>query len=160
MQISSDTKFIFITATLVAVLGAGAVADVLSIEEKSTLVRGPASIAQIVSENSEMINFDCATDNITSNAAAAKNEVHSVRGSLLRLQGRGCGVKFDAQRLKILNESNGFTAAVFQKQKSKYETDLIQLNKGVNLIRFEYLSDSHQNRKPIYKILSVTSLQI
>ncbi|MFN7730074.1 MAG: hypothetical protein ACK5P7_13025 [Bdellovibrio sp.] len=83
--------------------------------------------------------------------ATAKNLNQEVFGTHLRLKGLLKGLNPES----IVNETNGFTAAVF-KTRNEYSTDFIELKEGPNTITVE-LKDSQG--KKITKKIEVTRRQ-
>lgn len=116
--------------------------------------RSPASVPkakiQISSAISQVSQFDvrCAKK-----VASALN----VDGGYVQLQGKNCLRGFKEGDLEIMNKSNGYTASVFLRGTDKYQTDLIQLNKGANEITIRYREDSG---KTVEEVILVHSSQI
>lgn len=157
---SSDWKFLLLTAFVVTLLGVQAVRDAVAQEEelfissreqvasRAPSAVGPVSLRPITPSLREAMiewNWECR--------AAAVSEA-KVKGGHLRLKGKSCATGFSPDRLSITNETNGFTASVFDKGRQEYETDLIQLRQGDNRIRVQYVNSSG---KTVEKILTVIS---
>jgi len=71
--------------------------------------------------------------------------------SFLQISGKNCLNKSPiaaSSELLITNTTNGFTATVFNKSSSghEYQTDLIQLNEGENLIQISYTTEDGHKR--------------
>jgi hypothetical protein len=61
-----------------------------------------------------------------------------VKGEFIQLQGLNCWENKKPEAVEIINTSNGYSATVFQVGSEKYQTDLIQLSKGLNELKIHY----------------------
>jgi hypothetical protein len=61
-----------------------------------------------------------------------------VNGQWAQLRGRVCGSD-KLKTVEIMNLNNGFTASVFSLGLQQYQTDLIQLDDGINKIRVKII---------------------
>ncbi len=106
------------------------------VADKSLTVRGPASE---VSESFTPENFkvDLALD---LNCGQFKRDPFKASGQWAQLKGKVCKPKKGSLVIEITNMNNGFTASVFDLGAEKYQTDLIQLDKGANKIRVRFVS--------------------
>jgi hypothetical protein len=96
----------------------------------------------------ENLELDCQSSDY-------QKTIHSLR---LKIQSESCKILGKPDGLKIINESNGFTASVFAKDQSAFTTDLIHLNPGENKIilkdRKTILRTVHIYVKPILDQIS------
>lgn len=164
---STDQKFIFVTSLLVFLMGAQtlhslATDDLSSLSSSQVQLssRQPASVKPVFQDSAGVdklanqvhqelaIDFNCQK-NLTKNV--------SVHTRLVQFRGQGCLKSFDHGRLTIINQSNGYTASIFQINGGQYETDMIQLNEGENKIMIQYLEPSGHK---IEQELSVVSTHI
>lgn len=97
--------------------------------EKST--RQPASIPKLTSASLPSIESHLALD---LNCSGLKQKPLQITGQWAQLRGRVC--HFDKiKTVEIVNLENGFTASVFNMGVQQYQTDLIQLDQGLNKVR-------------------------
>ena len=75
----------------------------------------------------ENLDLECQTGDL-------QKTIHSLR---LRIQGKSCKLLGPTETLKIINETNGFTASIFIKDQNTFMTDLIHLSPGKNTILFK-----------------------
>jgi hypothetical protein len=97
----------------------------------ATVERGPASIPTGGPIEADSLKSRLSLD---LNCRAQKEEELKVQGQWTQLRGRLCGLE-KLKSVEILNLANGFTASVFSLGLQQYQTDLIQLNRGRNLLR-------------------------
>jgi len=97
-----------------------------AISEKSLLKKAAKVVIQ-------SIQWDLCKDEKIS------NEVQ-IRGEFVQMKGRNCDPKKFSSELKIVNETNGYTASIIPLGADGYQTDLIQLNEGKNQILIRYQS--------------------
>ncbi len=94
--------------------------------------RTPAAIEPA----SEQISMSSVQDKVTFDLTCGLHSHHvkiKASGQWTQFNGTLCrGEKW--KQIEIVNQSNGFTASVFARGE-KYQTDLIQLNPGVNQIK-------------------------
>lgn len=139
-SLTNDVRFLILSTAIVALVGVQTVIDLATddgpraVAAVSIVPRTPASLPKAGSHpaapawKEPLLEWNCGKD-------APKPQ--AVQGRQLRLRGAGCS-DFKSSRLSIVNESNGFTASVFDKGSAGYETDLIQLHEGENRIRVQY----------------------
>lgn len=161
---TSDWKFLLFTAFVVFLLGLQTVRDAMEFDESAfastadtfheEMSRQPASLLPSVTRPTPASLRDALLEWNWSCSQSAASEVN-IKGGQLRLRGKSCAASFSPDRLSIINETNGFTASVFDKGRHEYETDLIQLHEGLNRIRVQYLNSSG---KILEKILTVNAV--
>lgn len=160
---SNDLRLLIVSSVLVALLGVQTVADIVSedraaapptVAEASVGPRTPASLPkpeekpQARAWREPLVEWNCSDKE--------SPKPFAVQGRQLRLKGKGCGKELKAESFSIVNETNGFTASVFEKGKTNYETDLIPLREGRNRLRVQYwTSPSHK----IETVFDVTSAE-
>lgn len=106
--------------------------------------RGPASVAASVAMRStEVLKIDCVNFN-----QELKVPAHQVR-----LEGYLCDKTPNQKEVTITNETTGKTAMLFNKGKSEYMTDFIQLIDGKNQITLSYVAKNQQVKKVDLTIL-------
>lgn len=157
-----EWKFLSLMAVAVLLLGVQAGRGVLdedlsdpSMTEPSLeMLRAPASISANTPFEKKSPSFKSALLEWNWNCRQASPIKASVKGDNVRLKGRFCGANFSPQRLVIVNQSNGFTASIFEKGQQEYETDLIQLQQGSNNIHLEYQNSAGQKIESMLTILS------
>lgn len=170
---NSDWKFIGVTAILVALiavptlvswvsLGEGISAESLVLRPMEQKARAPSSLPHQESLKKQVVIHDTKSElnNLLSNSLVsydlscekAKVTDFVVEGSYLQLKGRDCSKGNQSPKLNIINKSNGFTASVFLLNTKEYQTDLIQLNEGMNKIFIEYLSPSGQREEHVLNV--------
>lgn len=141
----SDTHFLMITLVLVLLLGIPTFhtlteSEELSVEQLSgrplESSRRPASVPDRVESRVQTHSSLSTIADFDLSCAKKKLSLYKVSGSLIQLQGKNCLKK--PSDIEIMNRSNGYTASVFQKGSEKYQTDLIQLQKGDNEIVIRY----------------------
>ncbi len=93
-------------------------------ESASTTSDATEKEAQVYRLQVENLDLDCQSTEY-------QKTIHSLR---LKIQSNPCKLLGKPDGLKIINESNGFTASVFAKDKNAFTTDLIHLNPGENKI--------------------------
>lgn len=146
-KISSDTKFLAITSFIVLALGARTFFSLVEPEEiQATALasngspvigtRAPSSVGpQALDVKPKWERFAQHDLNCSKKGPGG---ILSVHGSMVQIQGRNCIKGFKTSDLEIVNQNNGFTAAVFESGKNEYQTDLIQLEQGDNEITIRY----------------------
>ncbi len=98
--------------------------------------RAPASL-QLVNQIDVVHEIPCKTDALSM----------EVKGEFVRLKGTTCAASQKIQSLSVRNETNGFTATVFAKSASQFETDLIELSQGENWLEIASGQASNPNRR-------------
>lgn len=161
----TDTQFLFITLILVLLLGIPTFHTLTANEELSeeqvvgtsapTGQRSPASVStasalRVASAISHFTQYD---------VSCAKKVLPKldVTGSYVQFQGKNCLKNFKDGDIEIVNRSNGYTASVFISGSDKYQTDLIQLQKGDNEIAIRY---RERSGKAVEEVVRVRSSQI
>lgn len=146
-KLSSDTKFLVITSFIVLALGARTFFSLVEPEEipasalasKGSPVIGTRSPAAVGPQSLEVKpkweRFAHHDLNCNKKGPAGILDVH---GSMVQIQGRNCIKGFKTSDIEIINQKNGFTAAIFESGKNEYQTDLIQLEQGDNEITIRY----------------------
>lgn len=151
----TDTHFIVITLVLVALLAGrtffSLVDDDKGEEGEIAMTSGasgdrsPASVPAATPALAQLTQWDLS--------CKKKDKPHMVvKGSFVQFQGKNCLKNFKADRLEIVNKSNGYTASVFTSGTEEYKTDLIQLNQGENSITIRYIESSGKRYEENVKI--------
>lgn len=126
---------IFFVFGFIAFMGLYETTPIQMIESQIT-GRGPASVAANVKMKSvEILQIDCASFN---------QEV-PVSAHQVRLEGYLCDN--NNSDVSIRNETTGKSATLFNKGKSVYMTDFIQLASGKNQITLSYIAKNKQLKK-------------
>ncbi|UXR64964.1 hypothetical protein EZJ49_01705 [Bdellovibrio bacteriovorus] len=113
--------------------------------------RTPASVPAVGSRISSAISHLAQLD---LRCAKKAQSPLRVEGSYVQFEGKNC---LRDKTLEIVNKSNGYTASVFLKGTDKYQTDLIQLQKGDNEITIRYHDGPG---KAVEEVVQVHSNQI
>lgn len=166
MPQNSDFKFLAVTALVVTLLGVQTFRDTFGddLSEGGAPVlqssRAPASVAPTAltpaksASSSEALLMDWDL-----NCGGDLSKETQVTSSYLRLRGKACGeVQLQSGKVTLTNETNGFTASIFAKGKTAYETDLIQLREGANLIRLHYVTSGGRKVETVLTVISKASL--
>ncbi len=137
-----DQKFLGVTFCLIMLLGGPAVLSVMqepldAVSPVAAISRIPASIS---SQSRNRITSKSVVLDVSCTHLQALTEVD---GSLLRLRGSGC-MKENSQEMKIINETNGFTAAIIPLKERKFTTDFIELKEGLNQLKISLKDDKGQ----------------
>lgn len=160
-KLSSDTKFLVITSFIVVALGARTFFSLVEPEEIPAAAlatkgqslsgtRAPAAVGpQTLEVKPKWERFAQHDLNCRKKGPASVLAVH---GSMVQIQGRNCIKGFKTSELQIVNQKNGFTAAVFESGKNEYQTDLIQLEQGDNEITIRYRERSGTVVEEIVKV--------
>lgn len=162
----TDTQFLFITALLVLLLAfptfhtltkneveevtAEQITRVDGVAEGS---RAPASVPGKVPTVKLKPVLSQFTQYDLSCAKKGLSEL-KVSGSYVQFQGKNCLKNFKVSDIEIINKSNGYTASIFGSGTDKYQTDLIQLQKGDNEITIRYRERSGKAVEEVVRILS------
>ncbi len=140
----SDTQFLIVTFVLVLFLGVPTFMNLteedVGLPELAAAGRGPsltggrtpASVPALANKVSSAISHLAQID---LRCAKKAQSPLRVEGSYVQFEGKNC---LRDRTLEIVNKSNGYTASVFLKGTDKYQTDLIQLQKGDNEITIRY----------------------
>lgn len=141
----SDTQFLIVTFVLVLFLG---VPTFMNLTEEDVLIPEAVAAGQgaVLAQGRTPASVPTGLTNKVSSALShlaqldlrcAKKAASPLRveGSYVQFEGKNC---LRDKTLEIVNKSNGYTASVFLKGTDKYQTDLIQLQKGDNEITIRY----------------------
>lgn len=120
-----------------------------SIEMKNS-EREPASIGEIkIKPRHEKIQSVFLN---LCNVEAMRSQIN-VRGEFIQVRGRNCSKSGVLDEIKIVNNSNGYTASILPAEiKNEYQTDLIQLIPGDNEIIIQYQSPKGELLKQKLKL--------
>lgn len=143
----SDIQFLAVTFMVVLLLGGPTVWSLVSEDHVTpaeeiamTAVptakeRAPASLppSRGIAKTAPLTQFDLKCSTKVSKDLA-------VNDHFVQIQGKTCMKHFDAEKLEIVNKSNGYTASVFVSGADQYQTDLIKLQNGKNEISIRYVS--------------------
>lgn len=170
---NAEWKFLATTAFLVATIAVPTLASLVSNDEaeaptemvlrpQEQKTRTPASLPQlsppkkaVVIESTKKELGNLLSNNLVSyDFACSKNKAvdFKVDGAYLQLKGKDCSKNSQPPKLNITNKSNGFTAAVFVLNGKEYQTDLIQLQQGVNKILIQYQWPSGQTEEHVLNV--------
>lgn len=168
-----EWKFLATTAFLVATIAIPTLASLVSTEDadapKAMMLRpleqkarAPASLPHmnapkkaVVIESTKQELGNLLSNNAVSfdfSCAKIKSKEFKVDGGFLQLKGKDCSKGAQMPKLSITNKSNGFTASVFFMNGKEYQTDLIQLQEGVNQISIQYQLPSGQMEEHILNV--------
>lgn len=156
---SSESRFLFITVLLAFLLGLPTFysvfePDVSRREVKAILrtnelsdssgSRSPASVKK--PDVATLVSKDIFCENIKSK--------FRTKNDFIQLNGRNCLKKFNQKVLNVVNKTNGYTASYFALDGEKYQTDLIRLQGGKNLIEFEVVGPGDQREINIVEVIA------
>lgn len=143
----TDNQFLFVTLSLVLLLGVPAFLNITQEDESLPEVaavagtaglstdRHPASIPAPAikppSKALEQTQWDLSCDKHASS-------VLRVSSDHVQFHGRTCLREGQGGEVEIINRTNGYTASIFFQGSNKYQTDLIQLQQGDNEIAIRY----------------------
>ncbi|WP_413613010.1 hypothetical protein [Bdellovibrio sp. HCB-110] len=161
----TDTQFLFITLVLVLLMGIPTFHTLTANEELSeeqvvsaTTPVGQRKPASVVAASA--LPIAPAISHFTQYDVSCAKKVLpklDVAGSYVQFQGKNCLKNFKEGDIEIVNRSNGYTASVFISGSDKYQTDLIQLQKGDNEIAIRY---RERSGKAVEEVVRVRSSQI
>lgn len=148
----TDTHFIFLTLALVLLLAVPTFQTLTAVDAQGLLLteetrdvgaqRLPASIPDdALASNHVNSGLSFFTKHNMKCKGNSKTEL-KIHGEFIQLQGTNCSKKSAAEIVEIVNKSNGYTASVFEKGLGEYQTDLIQLQNGLNEIAIRYQDES------------------
>lgn len=164
-RLPSDTHFIFITLVLVLLMAVPTFHTLVNDESGEEAVevamsptaglRAPASVPTMaaIAVTSALSQYTAYDLSCPKRGVASV----SVSGNFIQLQGKNCLKNFKDGDVEIVNKSNGYTASVFSSGTDKYQTDMIQLQKGENEIAIRYREASG---KAVEQVLRIRSSQI
>ncbi len=141
--ISKENKFLVGFVLALIAFTAVTVSSVASndptiLAEKPESDRAPASIKKISAKPAKM-KFQSISVNLCDLNSKQVLPVN-VNGQFVQVKGRGCASKSSYSAVKIVNQTNGYTASIMPFGKDQYQTDLIQLIPGTNQILIKYVS--------------------
>lgn len=156
-----EQRFLILTFVVVALVGGPAVYSVmrepalrLQTELKVPVNRKPAQVshAEISNEVSEQTprNAIKAKSVTLEMGCQRENQTQETDGTLLRLKS-DCW-KESAQKISVINKTNGFTAAVIETKSKGFTTDFIDLKEGDNNLE---ISGTDGAGLPILKLVIV-----
>ena len=125
---------------VVSILGWQTIADLNSPDREvafQSLSRSSGRAPSSVSPQALKVPMEALVD---WQCSSGQGPAHEVSSRLVRLRLAGCGGKDIKKIIDIKNESNGSTATIFALSNSRFETDLISLNPGINKISLTYLN--------------------
>ena len=143
---NSESRFLLITGTLVAVLGlpifisviGGSNDDVVQVRVSSS--RAPASTdvprSELSRTSAETLKVSCKPGNVS----------QIVDSPRVRIKGSGC-------KPQIENKTSGYVASIISENKNDFTTDYIDLVNGQNTIQMQN-KDSHGHW--VTKIISIS----
>lgn len=163
---ASDVQFIAVTFVLVALLGvrtfaslvesdevpASAVASATGLAQNAVGARAPASVAAVTVVPQKVTSTLHQSADFDLNCTKKSADKIAVKGSYLQLRGKSCVRGYAIGQIEIVNKSNGYTASVFDRGSDKYQTDLIQLNKGENEIAIRYKAAGGKSVEEVLRI--------
>lgn len=137
---------LFVVFGLMAFMGLYETTPMQMIESQIT-GRNPASVASTaVLKATEVLQVDCSNF----------DQEISVPAHQVRLEGYLCDKTADQGEVSVRNETTGKTATLFNRGKSKYMTDFIQLADGKNEISLSYpLSSPHKGHDATQKLKKI-----
>lgn len=167
---ASDIQFIAITFVLVALLGARTFSSLMEPDEvvplsasaaatvltENSTARIPASVSPVTVVPQKVDSTLHQSADFDLNCTKKSLDKFAVKGSYLQLRGKSCMRGVSVGQIEIVNKSNGYTASVFDRGSDKYQTDLIQLNKGENEIAIRYKA---AGGKSVEEILHISAPQ-
>lgn len=170
---NTEWKFLATTAFLVATIAVPTLASLVSNEDADAPVamvlrpqeqkaRTPASLphlsppkkAVVIESTKQELGNLLSNNLINYDFACSKTKAidFKVDGAYLQLKGKDCSKNSHPPKLSITNKSNGFTASVFVLNGKEYQTDLIQLQRGVNKILIQYQGPSGQTEEHVLNV--------
>lgn len=155
----TDTQLIFLTLTLVLLMGIPTVHALTEPESEVVVVsqRQPASISPAVLSTGKASQTSTHFAKLDLNCRKRSTGEFKVEADFIQFQGKTCLAGVEAAEVQIINRSNGYTGSVFDSGSDRYQTDLIQLQKGSNEISIRYLDASG---KYIEEVLKVQTSQL
>lgn len=169
---SAEWKFLMTTAFLVAMVAVPTFASLFSDDgmQVGTLVlrannqkmRQPASLPHLNGPKKHLVIKDAGKElnNLLVNneiqfdfrCTKTKKTEFEIQGTFVQLKGQDCGKNAKMPKINITNKTNGFTASVFATSEKEYQTDLIQLNNGINQIHIHYQSPLGQHEEHVLNV--------
>lgn len=162
---TSESRFLFITILLAVLLGFPTFYSVFEPElspkevkavlqsradENLTGSRSPASIKQ--PNFATLLSKDIFCENVKSK--------FRTKNDFIQLSGRTCLKKVSQKIMNVVNKTNGYTASYFALDGEKYQTDLIRLQGGKNVIEFEVVGPGDQREINVLEIMAELSMPV
>lgn len=155
---SASLSHLGILALAVLVAGGGLVVDLLraddpvSVNAREEAARAPAAVS------AQPPRVASAVVEILRNGIGCVDgeKPLAVKSAQLRWSGRLCWSQSRLEELEIVNESNRFSATLFASAESRFETDLIPLEPGMNRLRVRSRAAKDAQKE---QIIIVTRLQ-
>lgn len=154
----TETQLIFFTLVLVLLMGVPTFDALMGADDEGTEIsltvaskdnlREPASIASGVVQTSKVLSV--AKHDLDCKKKSPPEVV--VDGEFLQIQGQICSGDLGKKKIEIVNESNGYTAEVFESGLAKYQTDLIQLQQGSNKILIRYTNSTGKSVEDVLEV--------
>lgn len=154
----NETHLIFLTFVLVLLMGIPTfntlmgsdleAPDVPLVLASKDSFREPASIVSGAIQTSKVLSV--AMHDLDCNKKLPQQIL--VNGDFLQIQGRICRGDLGKKKIEIVNESNGYTAEVFESGLAKYQTDLIQLQPGSNKILIRYTNSTGKSVEDVFEV--------
>lgn len=130
-----EVRFLLISFSILAIIGVPAAYSLVqdpttgTASEVTSTGRGPASVTEVASTGvknsakarSVTLDWDCGK----------KSAEQQVDGTHLRLKGHLCNLQ-KSESFSVINETNGYTAAVILTNDKQFTTDFIELKDGDN----------------------------
>lgn len=110
--------------------------EVISSSAPSDISRRPASVNPDVTKLSKAITI--AKYDLDCSGKSTKRV--SVNGEFVQIKGLNCRGDLSSKNVEVVNKSNGYTAEIFESHLGMYQTDLIQLQPGLNNIFIRYVN--------------------
>ncbi len=144
--LSKENKFLATFASSMLALSIITISSVASDDTKPvvaievlTAARTPAAVSLASKVKPEKIKFKSISLNLCEETSAVESP-YEVRGQFVQIKGKNCIKDNDLSVVKIINQTNGYTASLLPSGSNEYQTDLIQLNEGNNQIVLQYQS--------------------
>lgn len=167
----SDGQFLILMGCVVVLLGAQTFRDTFGQESIKRVAaqssgRSPASLVEEDFDSEAEMVVPAVSDVTTPDSSVLlmdwdwacgkeSDQVVEVQTPYLRFKGKTCGgLDLSDLEVTMTNETNGFVASVFARGKANYETDLIQLRAGQNLIRLQYMTPSGRRGSALFSVIS------
>ena len=146
METSSvfERHFILTTAAIVFVLGLPVyfnIAQTPKVQQKIDATKiNDRTPASVVIKDQLLTSYHFSKSQSVESNCEDNQRIDQLKGSHLRLKGTSCGL--NQNEIRIINQTNGFTASVIQTKNFTYTTDFIDLKEGLNNIEIVHLSDN------------------
>lgn len=100
-------------------------------------VSASKKVISISKNQTKNVDIGCASKGSRTPQSVSRTKRFISRDSLMMLRGKSCLSDAGFQFIQIRNATNGFTASIFEKASTEFQTDFIQLNEGLNEVVFE-----------------------